>query len=778
MGHRNTIFGLVPLLFLTGWGALWSQGDEHLPIVLSASLDGGYYESELYVELVSSPGVTIHYTVNGSRPTKSSPVYSGPIHLVKTTPLRAIAFQGNYSSKPIGHTYLINEPATSLPTVCISIPAWILFDPDKGLFNKGPGANDSILRQPGANFWSRREMYVHTEIFDEHGESVYSSPLGMRLFGGMSRIFPQKSLTLVARDRYGQKKIRYPIFGQDGPRKFKYLVLRNSGSDWGKSHIRDAFFTSLLDGWDIEKQDYRPAQVYINGQYWGLYNIREKINKFFLEEHAEVDSDSIDYLEHHMTLKAGNRYHYQRLRRFLLEQDMGSPEHYSWVKEQMEVDNFIDLQVAQIYFDNRDAGGNIRFWRPRRQGGRWRWIIYDTDMGFGLHDPNAVAFNSLAFHTDPAGPDWPNPPWSTFLLRKLLENDAFRHRFINRFCDHLNTSFKEEHVVQQLQDMVAVIRPEIGRHHQKWDLSPEFWEMHIRRMQKFGIQRPNRVRRFLREKFGLSEPEALTLITGEGGKIKLNSHLALATGRFEGLYFPDIPVTLAAQPQFGYRFSHWEHLGKKNSPDKIVIQPGPGSPIYKAVFEPYKHPLDGKLVINEVGPNNPNRKGGDWIEIYNSTNRRVSLEGWTLSDGNHQFTFPKVSVPPKDYLVVCEDSVSMRQNYPQAFRVIGGLNFGINKRKEHLALYNEFRAGIDSVAYQLIPSDSIFSLSLLLPYLDNSDQENWQIMLGGGTPGYANPYYLESRLVARQHAWLRVGVAIVTLIFCVIILRLRTLERL
>lgn len=321
--------------------------------------------------------------------------------------------------------------------------------------------------------------------------------------------------------------------------------------------------------------------------------------------------------------------------------------------------------------------------------------------------------------------------------------------------------------------MADFIRPEIDRHLDRWNQSKHIWELHLRRMREFGLRRPAMIRQFLMEAFSPGYPVQLNLVAGEGGAVLLNDNLHLPTGPFQGTYFSDVPITLAAKSNFGYRFSHWEHLGKRNSPERLVVTIHEGSPTYKAVFEPYEHPLSGKIVINEIGPNNPNRKGGDWVEIYNSTKNKVSLKDWTLSDGKNQFILPDVQIPANDYLIICEDSLAFRQHYPFAFRVLGGLPFGINKRKESLILFNESMAGIDSLAYRIFPSDSTFSLSLLLPYLDNSNLENWTINETGGTPGQANPYYLESRIYGRQQAWLRVGVALMTMIVCVSLLWLR-----
>ena len=180
--------------------------------------------------------------------------------------------------------------------------------------------------------------------------------------------------------------------------------------------------TSLVEDWDLEIQDSRPSHVYINGKYWGIYNIREKVNRFFLQEHTDVDIDSLDLMEHRMSLKRGNAIHYQKMLKFMRENDLSDPANYAYLNSLMEVNNFMDYKIAQIFFDNQDAGGNIKFWRPQTPSGKWRWILYDTDWGFGLHNDKAYKNNSLAFHTKEGGPAWPNPEWSTFILRKLFKN--------------------------------------------------------------------------------------------------------------------------------------------------------------------------------------------------------------------------------------------------------------------------------------------------------------------------------------------------------------------
>jgi len=458
---------------------LFSQKQENKiqRLELEFSTKGGFYSDHVILELRSS-GARIYYTTDGTKPTRRSKTYHKPIVIKSTTVIRAIARKGKRKSNIKGHTFFIDEPETTLPTVSILIPPKVLFDETYGMFNEGDDA-DSTYAKLGANFWSRKEVKINAEIFETNGTCVHRSNSGFRLFGGMSRLFPQKSFALIARDKYGKKRIKHKIFGKDGAKKFKFLVLRNSGSDWGKAHLRDKFMTDLVEDWDLEIQDSRPSRVYINGMYWGIYNIREKINRYFIQEHSDVYKDSLDLMEHRANLKRGSAVHYQNMLKFLKEKDLRNPSSFAYIQSQMDVENFMDYKIAQIYFDNQDAGGNIRYWRPQTPTGKWRWILYDTDWGFGLHGEKAYKNNSLAFHTEKRGPVWPNPPWSTLILRKLLANEEFQNQFINRFCDAMNTSFEEEQVASKLNKHVKLILPEMKRHLNRWNLSEKKWKHEI-----------------------------------------------------------------------------------------------------------------------------------------------------------------------------------------------------------------------------------------------------------------------------------------------------------
>ncbi len=738
--------------------------------VLEFLPEGGFYGDSLTMQLLA-PGADIYFTTNGTRPAKiRRHRYKGPVHLTRTTVIRAFAVDGDNQSHVFSHTYFIGEPPSTFPVVSIAISSRTLFDPEYGLFMKGEDVVDSLWYKPGANFWSRRETSANVEIFETNGTCAWRNETGFRLFGGMSRIFPQKSMTIAAREEYGDNRIRYRVFGKKGLKKFKYLVLRNSGSDFGQTHFRDALMSSLVKNWDLDVQDYRPSHVYINGKYWGIYNLREKLNRFYVAGHYQVDKDSIDLIEHRLNLRRGNTTTYEDLLDFMNKNSLADPANFAWVNTRMEVNNFMDLQIAQIYCDNQDAGGNIRFWRPQTKSGRWRWMLYDTDWGFGLSDPKAYRNNSLAFHTEPHGPHWPNPPWSTFILRKLLENKEFENHFINRFADYLNTDLSTERVLSKIDKFYNRLLPEMPRHLKRWRLNEERWHSQVEVMHTFARKRPAYLRRFLMKRFDTGELRWLETEVTPGGQVVINENL-VTRDSFAGQYFEKIPIRLKAIPDLGYRFAGWQGMGINSNSPTLRLKLTRRKWRMLAVFEKFEHPLTGKIIINEVSCNN--KQSGDWVEIYNSAKERVNLRDWILADSKNEFRFPPFTLPPKGYVVVCEDSSDFLRVHPQASSVIGGLNFGLSKKRETIQLFSPNASAVDSMGYVLEPMDSLFTLNLLLPTLDNGDPGNWKITPGAGSPDAANAYYLASQIEYRRKLWMEIGGAMGVIMLCLFVLVLR-----
>jgi len=732
------------LLFLGLSFSIFSYGKDTLAITFSQP--AGFYNGEVNIRIASTPTeAIIYYTLNGAKPTSNSYRYKEAIVLDTTKVLRAVAYHKGKKSKIITNTYFVNEDSTKLPIVSVSIPESQLFDPVRGLFVKGPRAANRFPFK-GANYYSRREVPCFVEFFEADKEKVFEAPLGFKIFGGMSRIFPQKSFSLYAsRSRYGVKHIKHRIFKEKKQKKYKRLVLRNSGSDYGETHFRDALITSFGREMGLPTQLYRPAVVYINGKYWGMYNIREKLTKHYIEENYGHDKDSIDLMEHRKDVNAGSRRHYNKMRSFMRKNSLASQENFDIVDSMMDVENFMEYQIIEIYIDNQDAGGNIKFWRPQTEGGKWRWILYDTDFGLGHYGREGYKNNSLAFHTKPNGPIWPNPPWSTLNLRSLLQNKEFQVRFVTRFLDRMNYTLDSNRIIRRIDKYTAKIKDEMPRHWKRWKIPSRRWYREIKRMKEFSRERPAYMRKFLKERFSwVGEEVELAVEIDSGGYVLLNEVIDIRS-HFEGIYFQNLPIVMQPKPYFGHVFSHWEMNGEKIESEALSLRLDNKTNQVKAVFIRQDHPASKQMIINEISFGDD--KSGDWVEFYNDTEEALDVSNWYIIDGDdNKFVFPQAQIAAKNYLVVCKEEELFKKAFPTCKNYIGGLSFGLSRKKDKVMLYDKEDRPVDSIGYK-VKGD--YKTIVLRDYNnDNNNIENWQSGLQAGSPASVNPEYLKIKQAA------------------------------
>jgi hypothetical protein len=739
--------------FAQGSGAARPQA-----VAVEFSHLGGHYNGAIQVALKTKPGFKIFFTLDGARPNENSEVYEHPIAIKATTVIRALAYDGKIFSGSVTRTYLVNEPNHGMPIISVAMSPSTLFHPKYGIMQDGPYVDPALEQNPKANYWTRKEYLCNVELFEDDRSCVHNSPAGFRIFGGYSRVFPQKSFVLVSRKRYGSKQFDGDILPNADVKKLKYLVLRNGGSDWNGTHFRDELMSSLMDDWGVDKQGYRPAVVYLNGKYWGIYHIREKINTRYLNDHHQVDQDSLDLLEHRNTVRAGSYDAYAKMLQYIEKHDLSEQAHYARVAATMDIDNFIDYQIAQFYCVNNDAGGNIRYWKPQTGQGKWRWIFFDMDWGFGLHNANASQANSFRFFTEANGPTWPNPPWSTFLLRNLLKSPQFKARFVNRMCDRLNTDFKPEHVLAQIEQFKNKLGPEMPRHLSRWGLSQTEWQKSLETAKNFAIERPFHLRTHMEAFFKLGAPADLEVMSSQGGQVIVNGAVRVINGNYHGNYYENEPVELVAKPQGGYRFVGWEGWSEAKNTIRPNLKAGSILRL-KAKFEEYQHPLAGAVIVNEICPFN--KKTGDWIELYNTTKSGIKLEGWKINDAGAEFTLPSVEIGPKNFIVICRNAQKFRSKHPLVTQpVVDGLSFGLDKAMESLVVTTPEGDIIDSISYRVEPALGDYTIDLLLPSLDNAKPNHWAVHLGMGSPALDNPMLLSKITGAQKDTWLRIGLAI------------------
>jgi hypothetical protein len=702
------------------------------------SSPGGYYTDPFELTLTGAEaGDTIWYTTNGSVPGRDDLLYSTPVYLSESKVIRAIILgEERMNRKPVTHSYLFPPEAPTLTTISLSTDSLNFFDWDTGIYVMGPNASPEDPNK-GANFWMDWERPIHLELFEKNGSLGLEADAGVKIYGAWSRAHAQRSLAFFSRTRYGTDAFRYKFFDELPFTEYNNFILRNSGNDWNFTMIRDALMTGLLDQTNIDRQAYRPASIYLNGEYWGLMNIREKINEHFLAAHHGIDPYQIDLLE-----------------------GTGRPlinTNYEEVKTMMDVENFMEYQLAEIYFNNTDwPGNNIKFWRPRTSEGRWRWIIFDTDFGFYMYDADqyAYTFNTLAFALATVDTSYANSPASTFLLRRLLENRSFKYEFINRFADRLNSVFNYTYVLQRINQMSENIEAEMPYHYAKWTQWGEgmdFWNYNLEKMRNFALERVPYMRLFISEQFGNIGYSSLKITTSsaQSGTIKLNT-LNLESFPWEGTYFKTVPVQLTASAKTGYRFVNWEGPVKDPfSPSTTITLTGPST--VKAVFEADGSSLND-ILINEIYYNDPpDFDADDWVEIYNKGIATINLSGWILKDeeDEHRFVIPEGTwIDPKEYMVFSRDTSKYALAYPERIDPIGEFDFGLGSTGDCVRLFTADSILVDTVRYGVsapwpsAPNDYGTSIELINPGYDNSMAIHWtESMTAHGTPGEINSLY-------------------------------------
>lgn len=547
------------------------QGVVEERVILSAT--GGQVAAfSLEMSGVSAPN-SIRYTTDGSEPTNSSLRYFGPIPINSNRVIRATAVRDGYlPSRITTETYLVNTNH-SLPVVSLTTRPDNFFHPVTGMYVLGEGYTGDFPYF-GSNIWEDTEVPVNFAFYESAGTAAYSFDAGTKIFGGWSRGQEQRSLSTFARGRYGTDEMDYPFFPQLEYSTFQSLVLRNSGNDLFSSGMRDVVMTGLMENSHVDIQAHRSVASYINGEYWGLYNLREKVNEHFLASKHGVNENSIDLLEFNAAVIQGSNAEYLALMDYARDNPLEQRVHYDYLADRIDLDNYIQYQAAQIYYDNMDwPGNNIKYWKSPET--KWRWILYDTDFGAGIWNPNAAASNTLFFALNASGPEWPNPPWSTFLFRRLVSNLTFRNRFINQMADEMNSRFLPQNVINRINDHANLIASEITRHDERWGRNGT-WSGNVEVIRRFFRERPEQMKRFIRGRFGLPAHHQITLsITDTNeGYVKVNS-LDITDNNWSGDYFQNVPIKVSAVPKEGYIFRYWELGSDADDPTLDINMTGP-----------------------------------------------------------------------------------------------------------------------------------------------------------------------------------------------------------
>ena len=487
-------------------------------VVFSAR--GGFYNDVLPLELYNTrPQNHIRYTINGNRPTAQSPLYEealtldercyskSDIYTIINCPdqdfylpdsvrhcivIRAAAFDENDScvSRVMTQSYFIRAlgcDTHGLPAVSICADSLDLFGYETGIFVPGIHYDPLDPNWTGNYYEEGREWERPMNIeFYELDNTGINQQAGLRTHGGNGRRFQQKCVKVYAREEYGKKRFKHKFFETIPHNNFKHLVLKPFSSSWNQSGVNDHICNQIASQLNLETLASRPVVLYLNGEYWGIYYIHERPDERYLEDHFNVDIEHVNIIwAWKPFVDCGTDEHFLELFHWMEEADLSTSEAYDYVKTKMDIDNFIDYQIFELFSENQDwPANNMRCWQV--DDGKWRWIFFDGDacvnwMAF-------TAFDNAVYEGDAA---WPSSWKATLFFRRLLENEDFKQQFNYRFHELLNSTFSYSATQPIFDHIKAVIEPEVPFQSYRfaYPSSMDSWNLGMGRVQWFLMKR-------------------------------------------------------------------------------------------------------------------------------------------------------------------------------------------------------------------------------------------------------------------------------------------------
>ncbi len=420
------------------------------PEVLTA--DGVYNDVESVSVVLNGTG-TLYYTTDGSYPTKNSKQYTGPITLKKTTALRVVSIEaGKLTSDVVTAVYIINENHT-LPVVSIvAVP-------------------DTLFGKSGiyTNYKQNREVRCNLKLFETDGSS-FTIDAGVKMHGHTGLEAPKKSFKINFRSRYGEEYLTYPVYGEDGPEVYDSLIIR-AGQDYPTSIFRDELFTSLARemGGDVLAQRDKFSILYVNGEYYGIYCIKEAWTELMYANNKGGSPDNVEIVQ----APVGASHEIYKLNQFCRNNDMTRAENYEYVCSQVDIDSLIDWMIIEGYSTNGDVQQNLRYVRSADTGWKWQFCLYDLDWAFYYHN----AFK----HVLSPYQDWQH----LTLTRNIMKNPDFRAKFLARCSELMATTLSNEHVTARIDYYEDLLTPEVKRDRQRWGGSVERWQGKVQYLRDF-----------------------------------------------------------------------------------------------------------------------------------------------------------------------------------------------------------------------------------------------------------------------------------------------------
>ncbi len=576
---KKFLFAFTMLLMM--WG-ISVQAAPEAPVF---SLNGGVYEETITVSLTGEGD--IYYTLNGDVPTTSSAKYTEPFVIEPTTTLppkgtviRAAVIKDGETSYVSSNTYFVGtgiwEYVGNYPFVNLIATQYDLWDSSNGIYSN----YNYEHKVPGVFH------YITTG-----GQTEINRTIEMKVSGHGSRSAAKKSLRVYFKktDPTQSKLLKYDLIPGDGVETYSKVTFRIS--DWQSTNLRDPLAQKLAENTRVDTAASVPMVLFLNGEYWGLYECREQYDKDYLEEHYGIDGDNIVFLDRDWTMPIdyteyngvtyidkleysegpeddnedgllGETYYrtqWAYVKSLVLDNDFSSDEVYEEFCSVVDVDNLIDYMIVYMHAGNDDwPGNNMKFWRVTEESidptvygmdGKWRFMVHDFDISYENTNHNTLYLSTMQKDDNSQAR---HPKFATDLFEGLFKNADFRNEFAQRSMVYLRTFMSGTSIAAILDDLMAEREAGKSADIARWSLgSLDGWKNNINNLKNFAYGRPTPLRNQYMDIFNNYYNADITgvilfNITGDdcyisGGKVEDGDELKMFSG---------IPVTIKAENSY------------------------------------------------------------------------------------------------------------------------------------------------------------------------------------------------------------------------------------
>ncbi len=568
----------------------------------------GWYDAPLTVQVAfPNANQTVRYTTNGDVPTEASPAFpASGITTNESTVLSVRAYSNDGSELPSpvkDATFIVDEFAPILPTFSIITDYDNLWDWNTGIYVMGPNASEEYPHF-GSNFWEPWSKLSRMQFFDANGVLQSEDKMDLEIHGGWSRAEPQRSFRLDFKNEYSGD-FEWPIFS-DKPwlNSFNNINLRNGGQHSWATKMQDGVIARLALNTHNMASSWEPSHVYLNGEYWGLYAAREKLDEHYIADNFGTESESVDLIGPFAVLN-GSDADLQASANLMMSTPTGNSNFVSLFSERFDIENYMDYFIFETYAQNTDWMGiawglnNVKAFRPSPEE-KWHYILYDTDAGFGFFGAS-VWDNFIQLARNPGYPNLHSD-----LFDRMLDNTEFRLRFINRYADLVNTLFQTNSFNDQVTEAMDAITSSMPYHIYRWNSPGSLtnWLNALNTLTQHNTNRIGTSRNHLMSSFGLPEDYECTLdvFPPLAGTVRVNT-ITPGPLPWDGVYFKDCPIEIEAYAEPGWMFDQWDmnaHIqsGAMNATDHANVISLHSNDLYRARFEPCPTDASVDLVLS------------------------------------------------------------------------------------------------------------------------------------------------------------------------------------